>query len=128
MHQHKQICSHPSTQKCTASTQSLFGKQAALGKKGWEFFSTMFGNVWHAETPCWLPTAWEAENRTADSADSILICYFCCCFECFSSSLVKVRERQEGLLPLKPTAGFPSMAKCQNVCLTKQFCISTADY
>lgn len=57
VHQHKQVCSHPSTQKHTASTQWLFGKQATLGKKGWENFSTMFGNAWHAENPFWLPAA-----------------------------------------------------------------------
>lgn len=123
VHQHKQVCPHPSTQKHIASTQSLFEKQAALGKKGWENFSTMFGNAWHAENPCWLPALLPGSQST--ELQILLITSkhinFAAALSGFHHPCPNQQKDRRDLLllPLKPTAGFPSMAKCQNLCLTR---------
>lgn len=79
-------------QSFTVWKTGSFGKKKRTGK--------FFHNVWEClacrkSLLASCHSAWETEHRTADSADSILMCSFCCYFQCFSSSLVKARERQE---------------------------------
>lgn len=94
-------------------------------------FSTMFGNVWHAENLCWLPAGLPGSQCT--ELQILLISSKCVNFAAalsvFHHSCPKQKIDRRGffLLPLKPAAGFPSMAKCQDLYLTKQFCVSAAD-
>jgi len=91
----------------------------------------MFGNVWHAENPCWLPAGLPRSQCTELQilVISSKCVNFAAAFRVFHLPCPKQEIDRRGLflLPLKPVAGFPSAAKCQDLNLTKQFCVSAAD-